>query len=125
MPTVLIVDDEAIVRNLVRITLSRAGYAVMDANGASEAGVLCRSMGNQHVDLLIIDHRLVGGIGREFADEILASCPASKVLVISAWPYQDVQDEKGIAPGSTFLQKPFTAQQLLVTVEHVLFPSTQ
>ena len=125
MPTVLIVDDEPIVRNVVRLALSRIGYAVMDANGAAESAALCRTLGNHQIDLLITDHRLASGIGREVAEAVMKYCPATKVLVISGWSYQQVQKEDGFLPGSSFLQKPFTTQQLLSTVESVLFPSTQ
>lgn len=125
MPTVLIVDDEPIVRNLVRLALSQQGYAVMDANGPSEAEALCRTLRNQQIDLLIIDHRLAGSIGREVAEGVLRHCPAAKILIISGWSYQHVQEEDGFLPGSSFLQKPFTPQQLLSSVESVLFPSTQ
>jgi DNA-binding NtrC family response regulator len=125
VPTVLIVDDDPIVRNVARLALARSGHAVIDANGAAEASTLCRSLGDQQIDLLIIDHRLMPGVGREVAENILTLCPALKVLVISGWPYHQVQEEDGIPPGGSFLQKPFTPQQLLSTVQRVLFPSTQ
>ena len=125
LPTVLIVDDDPIVRNLARLALARSGYTAMDANGAAEAETLCRNLGSERIDLLIIDHRLPPGVGRHVAEMVLRCFPEAKVLVISGWSYQHVQEEDGIPPGSTFLQKPFTPQQLLANVESVLFPSTQ
>jgi CheY-like chemotaxis protein len=125
VPTVLIVDDDPTVRNVVRLALSNYGYTVMDANGASEAAALCQSLGQQPIDLLIVDHGLAPRNGREVAESITNLCPSSKVLVISGWSYQRVQDENGFLPGSSFLEKPFTPQQLVAVVQNLLFPSTQ
>ena len=125
MPTILIVDDETIVRNLVRQALSKEGYTVLDATGASEVATLCQSLGDQQIDLLIIDHGLAPDRGRVVAESIVKLCPTIKVLVISGWTFKTVQDEDGLLPGSSFLQKPFTPHQLLSTVKSVLFPSTQ
>jgi two-component system, cell cycle sensor histidine kinase and response regulator CckA len=125
VPTVLIVDDEPIIRNVVRLALTKEGYAVMDAAGAFEADALCRSLGELQIDLLIINHRLAAEKGRHTAEKIAGLYPAIRVLVISGLPYDAVQREEGIMPGSSFLQKPFTAQQLLSTVQNILFPNTQ
>ena len=125
MPIVLIVDDEPIVRNLVRLALARAGYNVLDAKGASDAAALCHSVAKQDLDLLIVDHGLKPDKGRVLAEDLARLCPAVKVLIISGWSYQIVHDDDGLPPGSSFLQKPFSAQQLLSTVERILFPRTQ
>jgi CheY-like chemotaxis protein len=125
VPTVLIVDDEPIVRNLVRLVLSKEGYTILDATRASEVTVICQSLQDQQIDLLIIDHRLASDRGRTVAENITTFYPAIKVLVISGWTYQTVEDEDGFLPGSSFLQKPFTPQQLLSTVQNILFPKTQ
>jgi CheY-like chemotaxis protein len=124
-PTVLIVDDEPVVRNLARLSLAGVGYTVLDATGAPEALELCRSLGDQQIDLLIIDHGLTPDKGRVVAECIAGFSPSVKVLVTSGWTYQIVHDEDGFPPGSSFLQKPFTAQQLLSTVQNVLFPGMQ
>jgi DNA-binding response OmpR family regulator len=125
VPTVLVVDDEPIVRNLVRLALSNEGYTVLDAAGASDVATLCQSLGDQPIDLLIVDHGLAPDKGRVVAEKIVLLSPAIKVLVISGWTYQTVQDEDGFLPGSSFLQKPFTPHQLLLAVRNILFPSTQ
>ena len=125
MPTVLIVDDEAMVRNVVRQAPSKEGYTVLDATGASEVAALCQSLGDQQIDLLIIDHGLAPDKGRVVAESVVKLCPTVKVLIISGWTFETVQDEDGLLPGSTFLQKPFTPHQLLSVVQSILFPSTQ
>ena len=125
MPTVLVIDDEPIVRNLVRLALSLDGFTVLDATGASEAAVLCKNLGEEQIDLLILDHGLSPDNGRVIAESLLKLYPNTKVLVISGSAFRVVQDEDGFLPGSSFLQKPFTPQQLLSTVQSILFPSTQ
>ncbi|HZQ96179.1 MAG TPA: response regulator [Candidatus Sulfotelmatobacter sp.] len=125
MPTVFIVDDDTIVRNLVRQTLSREGYTILDANGASEVAALCQSVGDQQIDLLIIDHGLAPNKGRIVAESVVEICPTVKVLIISGWTFETVQDEDGLLPGSTFLHKPFTPHRLLSVVRSILFPRAQ
>jgi len=125
VPTVLIVDDEATVRNVVRQALSKEGYTVLDATGASEVATLCQSLGDQQIDLVIVDHGLAPDKGRAVAENIVKLCPTVKVLIISGWAYKTVHDEDGFLPGSSFLQKPFTPHQLVSTVQNILFPSTQ
>jgi DNA-binding response OmpR family regulator len=124
-PAVLIVDDEPSVRNMVRMSLAEKGYTVLDATGAAEALELSKSLGDQQIDLLIVDHGLTPGNGRALAESILQFCPHSKVLITSGRSYQLVHEEDGFPPGSAFLQKPFTAQQVLATVQNVLFPGMQ
>jgi len=125
VPTVLIVDDEPIVRNMARLALSGDGYRVLDATGAAEAAALCQNIGGEQIDLLIVDHGLTPDNGRVIAENIMKFWPATKVLIISGSALNTVQDEDGIPPGSSFLQKPFTPQQLLSVVQNFLFPSTQ
>ena len=125
MPTVLVVDDEPIVRNLVRMALASAGYNVLDAKCATEALSLCQSIGRNEIDLLIVDHDLKPDKGRLVAENLARLCSGVKVLVTSGWSYQAVHDEGGLLEGSSFLQKPFSAQQLVSAVENILFPSTQ
>jgi two-component system, cell cycle sensor histidine kinase and response regulator CckA len=124
VPTVLVVDDEPIVRNMVRLALSAEGYMVLDATGAAELAALCLNLGEEQIDLLIIDHGLKPDNGRVIAESLVRFTPVPKVLIISGSIFNTVQDEDGIPPGSSFLQKPFTPQQLLSTVAALLFPST-
>jgi hypothetical protein len=105
---------------VVRLALSNEGYTVMDASGEAEADELCRSLGTQQIDLLIINHR-----SRLMTEKIAKLCPAVQVLVISKLPYETAQEETGWLPGSSFLQIPFTAQQLVTTVENIVSPTTQ
>ena len=97
---------------------------VLDATGSAEVIALCQNI-SEEIDVLIIDHGLKPDIGRIIAERLVQIYPSTKVLIISGSAYGIVQAEDGIPPGSSFLQKPFTPQQLLRAVQNVLFPSTQ
>ena len=119
MSNVLVVESNVIVRNLMIRVLSEHGFTVYEAATATEALELCKSFGNQQLDLLIADHATTG---RDITESILASCANTKVLHISGWPFETVQQEQALSPGSSFLQKPFTAAELLHSVRDLLNP---
>src|SRR5439155_6691431 len=82
--TVLLVEDEPVVRSLVRHTLVQRGYRVLEAGSGAEA--LDRVGGHAgQVDLLITDVVMPGMSGRELADRILAARPGTRVLFISGY----------------------------------------
>ena len=122
MPKVLVVEADAIVRNLMIRVLSRQGLTVYEAASAEEALVLCKALNDEHLDLVIADHQTSS---RDITERILGACTNTKILQISGWPFEVVQREEGLLPGSSFLQKPFTATKLLETVETLLSPRTQ
>jgi two-component system cell cycle sensor histidine kinase/response regulator CckA len=119
---VLIVEADAIVRNLMIRVLSRQGFTVYEAAGTEEALELCKTFANVQLDLLIADHETTGSIVTE---QILDACANTKVLHISGWPYELVQEKQALVRGSSFLQKPFTASELLTTVQTLLHPRMQ
>ena len=120
MPTILVVEAEALVRNLMIRVLSDQGFTVYEAASAPEALVLCKSFAG-NIDLLITDHATSG---RDITEQMLISCPDTKVLQISGWPFATIQQQEAIVPGSSFLQKPFTARELTISVKELLHPST-
>ena len=125
MPTILVVDDEPIVRNLIVHVLSRQGFVVFEADSANEALTICRTLKDERLDLLITDHALQGTTGRALADRISESCPNVKVLHLSTGAHSVLKKEDGLLPGSSFLQKPFTPGQLISVVQSVLSRQTQ
>lgn len=116
-PTILAVDDDAIARNLIVQALSGLGFRVFEADSAAEALLVCRTLKDQPLDMLIVEYSPPSFLGRELAEQILRCCPKVKVLHLSEQPYSRMQEENGLLPGSSFLQKPFTGQQLIVTVQ--------
>jgi two-component system, cell cycle sensor histidine kinase and response regulator CckA len=124
-PVILVVEDDPIVRNLAVRALTERGFRVFEADTAAEALIVCRSLTNQTIDLVITDHTLAQTTGRELAEQILAECAKVKILQLSAWPFSRMQEENALVPGSSFLQKPFSGAQLITAVESILTPRTQ
>ena len=125
MPTILVVEDDPITRNFIVHVLTGEGYRVFEADTAAEAVIVCDAVKNHSLDVLITDHSLPTTSGRELAERIMQSCPDVKVLHLSVWPFTRMQEEDGLVPGSSFLQKPFTGGQLMTVVQSLLTQTMQ
>jgi len=116
--TVLLVEDEESVRELVRVTLASRGYKVLEAENG-ECGLKIAEDFKEQIDILITDVVMPGIGGRELAKKLLALRPGISVLFLSGYTEDAVtQDPPG--PASAFLQKPFTLQNLAKKVREVL-----
>jgi len=116
--TILLVEDEESVRQLVRETLSSRGYHVLEAENGEAA--LDVAMREQKIDLVITDVIMPGMGGRELVQHLAKSRPESKVLYLSGYTEDAIQSEGGMGNGTAFLQKPFTLQNLSRKVREVL-----
>jgi len=117
--TVLLVEDEESVRQLVRETLEAKGYHVLEA----ENGEAALQIANQHsdsIDVLITDVVMPGMSGRELSARLCASHPHTKVLYLSGYTEDAIVHEGVLEAGTAFLQKPFTLQVLARKVREVL-----
>jgi PAS domain S-box-containing protein len=119
METILVVEDEAGIRALVRKILRRQGYSVLEAASGEEAVKTCEQR-HDKIDLLITDIMMPRMDGRELAEKIKEICGDMKVLYVSGYT-----DDPGIyagdfPSGTAFLQKPFTLGSLLEKVKEVL-----
>jgi hypothetical protein len=110
--TILVVDDEAGIRELIRKILSRERYRVLEAGSAEEAQAAARG---QQIDLLITDVMLPGINGPELARRMQQAAPRLKALFISGHTGSAI-----IPPGAAFLAKPFTLAALLEKVRETL-----
>ncbi|MBV9746781.1 MAG: response regulator, partial [Acidobacteriia bacterium] len=117
--TILLVEDDEMVRTLVRETLQREGYKLLDAAEPMEARKLAESYKGP-IQLLITDVIMPKISGRELARQILGQRPETKVLYMSG--YTDTAIVKsGLEQNSiAFLQKPFTPSALTKKVREVL-----
>ena len=109
-PTVLVVDDDAIVRRVVQGHLSGAGYRIFEAEDGQEALEVLERTGS--VDLVIVDMVMPRLNGPALVAELMRRRPSQSVLLISAYPAERDKLEDG-PPGHPFLPKPFTRDQLL------------
>ena len=113
---VLLVEDEADVRDVVAEILRRAGHTVHSADGlASTQALLERGLGR--IDLLLTDLVLPGGNGLQVAKHVRAAYPEVPVLFMSG--YSDSVFSGG-ASVEHLLQKPFTSRILLATIRELL-----
>jgi len=122
--TILLVEDEAFVREATAEALQSAGYTVLIARSGEEAIESYRRRA-QPVDLLLADVVMPGMSGYELAAEFLVLCPSAPVLLMSGYV-----DELGLSTSSlycktyvdckTYLGKPFSISSLLNKVREAL-----
>jgi signal transduction histidine kinase len=117
--TVLVIDDEPAIRNLIVEVLQDLGYITLDAaDGASGLQVL---QSNPQIDLLITDVGLPGGInGRQVADAGRSLRPGLKVLFITGYAHNATAWEEQLEPGMHLLTKPFTMDELTVRITSLI-----
>ena len=111
-PTILVVEDEAGIRGLVRKILKREGYNVLEA-GTGEEAIAIAAAQQSPVDLLVTDVMLPGMGGRELAERIRGALPKVKVLYVSGYTDDAEVLAAKFPPGARFLQKPFTLSVLV------------
>ena len=117
--TVLLVEDEESVRQLVRDTLEARGYKVLEAEDG-EAGLQTAKEFAGTIDVIITDVVMPGMSGRELAQRVTEARPETKVLYLSGYTEEAIAHEGALDPGTAFLQKPFTLQVLSRKVREVL-----
>ena len=117
--TVLAVEDDEMVRALIRRMLETRGYTVLLASHGDEAlRLLERHPGC--IDLLMTDVVMPGMSGRDLADRVAELRPSIKVLYLSGYTDDAIVRHGVLEPGIAFLQKPFTADRLARRVREVL-----
>jgi PAS domain S-box-containing protein len=117
--TILVVEDDEMVRNLVRETLQREGYKVLDAADSVEA----RRASEKHktaIHLLITDVVMPKVSGRDLAVELCRRRPEMKVLYMSGYTDSAIVNSGILQREVAFLQKPFTPALLAERVREVL-----
>lgn len=109
--TILIVEDEPVVRALVMESLSDLGYNALEASDSATGLKILQS--NVRIDLLISDVGLPGGLnGRQMADAALQGRPGLKVLFITGYAENAATANSHLLPGMQVMTKPFDLQEL-------------
>jgi len=117
--TVLLVEDEAGVRDLARRVLEDAGYRVLDAASGQDAqSIFVQNRGS--IDLLVTDVQMPGLSGPDLFLRVAVDDPGLKVVYISGYATEAMARQFGLDRSRPYLQKPFTANQLVSTVRSVL-----
>src|SRR5687768_6035349 len=117
--TVLLVEDEEMVRKIVRRLLEENGYKVLQAGGGEEAISLFRRH-KEPIDLLITDVVMPKLSGKDVADQMKAVHPETKVLYMSGYTDEAIVHHGIVDSHIAFLQKPFSERALTRKIREVL-----
>jgi signal transduction histidine kinase/HAMP domain-containing protein/ActR/RegA family two-component response regulator len=118
--TVLIVEDEPILREMARDILEECGYQIIEASSGKEA----LEVWNRHaskIDLLLTDMVMPGGVsGVDLAERLQASQPRLRIVFTSGYAANEVNREVLAKTSARFLPKPYTHDELAQTVRECL-----
>lgn len=118
LPTILVVDDERSVRELVVLFLETAGYTVYQAGDGREALSLV-AIPDLGVDILITDIIMPFMNGRELANRICLAKPNLKVVFMSAYSADFLSGQNLFTDGADYIRKPFGKEILLERISRV------
>ncbi len=117
--TILLVEDEEMVRELMCEVLEREGYNVLPCSHPND-GIEASQRFRGKIDLLLSDVVMPGMNGREMANQILEIIPDLRVMFMSGYTEHALTREKGVDSDFEYLQKPFTLQALTRKLAAVL-----
>jgi two-component system cell cycle sensor histidine kinase/response regulator CckA len=123
LETILVVEDDELIRSCIVAPLTRAGYEVLSAgNGVEGARVFERH--SEALDLLVTDISMPGMLGTDLARFARKIRPDIKVIFASGSIHLEETNPQTYIQGSVFLSKPFTIEELLRTVKEILGSET-
>jgi CheY-like chemotaxis protein len=117
--TVLVAEDEDLVRRLVSQLLGDQGYRILEARDGVEALHLAH-LASPHLRLVVADVVMPGMDGWELGRRLAIDCPGVPVLYMSAYPRADIFHRGESNPSVPFLEKPFSAEVFVRTVRELL-----
>lgn len=121
--TILAVDDNQVMRNLIVETLEPLGYKVIVAASGQKALDICR-VKEEKIDLLLADVVMPGMSGRQLTKELQAVRPDLKVLLMSGYPADIVGPNSQLEPHLNFISKPFKQAALSQKINQILKKSS-
>jgi PAS domain S-box-containing protein len=116
--TILVVEDDPAVLGMTRKMLERMGYAVLTAGTAAEAMRLAEQRGRE-IHLLLSDVVMPELSGPELAKRLLSQHPHLEAVFMSGFP-ANVNAQRGLLENSSFLQKPFSKDDLVAKIRRAL-----
>jgi CheY-like chemotaxis protein len=117
--TILLVEDEEMVRGLMCEVLDQQGYEVLACSTPAEAIEVSRRLEGS-IDLLLTDVVMPGMNGREMAERIHEFLPQLQVVFMSGYTEHALTHDGQVDPKVEYLQKPFTLKTLTQKLEKVL-----
>lgn len=117
--TVLLVEDEEMVRKVVRRTLVSQGYEVIEAANGAEALQLALE-DPARISLVLTDVMMPAMGGPELARRLWRQLPDLKIVFLSGYAPDSMSPEAGVPPGAILIEKPFAIEKLMAIVRDVL-----
>ncbi|MDQ3082565.1 MAG: PAS domain S-box protein, partial [Gemmatimonadota bacterium] len=117
--TVLLVEDEDMVRKVVRRTLTGQGYKVVEASNGKEALALALEDPSR-ISLVLTDVMMPQMGGPELARRLWAQFPQLKVIFVSGYAPDTISPESALPPGAILIEKPFAIEKLITKVREVI-----
>jgi DNA-binding NtrC family response regulator len=117
--TVLVVDDEDDLREVIRRILERKGFSVLVAGDADEAVAVCRDYPGE-IHVLLTDLSLPGIRGNELARQAVEVRPGLRVVYVSGTSRDLAVGQGLIEEDAAMLQKPFTSDTLAAAVRQAM-----
>ncbi len=117
--TILVVEDEYMVRELVCDTLQNSGYKIIEASNGKEAIALYQS-NNKRIDLVLTDVIMPEMSGRKLVETLIDQYPDLKSLYMSGYTDDAIIRHGVLEPGMNYIQKPFSPRALLKKINEVL-----
>jgi CheY-like chemotaxis protein len=117
--TVLVVDDEPLVRVLIVEILEELGYRALEAEDAASALPVLES--GERIDLMVTDVGLPNGInGRQLADAARCARPGLKILFITGYAENAVLNQNNLEPGMYVMTKPFAMEAMANRIRQLI-----
>ena len=117
--TILVVDDEDSLRNVIVDLLAQLGYRMLSARNGSEALHLAQEYAGR-IDVLLSDVIMAGLPGPELAQQLILARPEMKVIFMSGFADSSLAPDGVLKPGTVLVQKPFTVRALSAKLREVL-----
>jgi two-component system cell cycle sensor histidine kinase/response regulator CckA len=117
-PTILVVDDEKSIREIIQLHLESQGFEVFTADGGKNAIDIASKL-DINIDILITDIIMPHMNGKDLANRICAIKPFIKVLFVSAYSAELLFSNNMCPEGCDIIRKPFTKETLLNRIAQV------
>ncbi|MGH7255708.1 MAG: ATP-binding protein, partial [Nitrospirales bacterium] len=117
--TILLVDDEPLVRSVTKNILQKQGYTILEAPNGGEA-LLTATLRSEPIHLLLADVVMPGMSGPQLAQSLRNSRPALKVLYMSGYTKEALARQGLLEPGASLILKPFSSDFLVRQVREML-----
>lgn len=117
--TILLTEDNPVIRGLTRRVLEETGYRVIATESAEEALRFCAAS-DETIDLLVTDLVLTGEDGLSLTRKVIEARPGTRVLLMSGHSREARFNPDALLDGVPFLQKPFTPDDLRTAVSEAL-----